>query len=143
MGAPTIRALEASPLSRLAGPDRAQLIALINAQFSPREAVTLLSALAGTRDEAAALPRALQLRLQRAILNEFPVGHAAAVVSRLGVARAGSSRWVDDLRERTAHEDVAALAKAIEHDVGRAPNTTSTRVNQTGSPAKRIRDERL
>lgn len=119
MEAPTVAALEASPLSRLSGADREQLIALINTQFAPREAVTLLSALAGAREEAAALPRALQFRLQRAILNKFPVGHAAVVVSRLGIARIGSDTLLTELRERTAHEDVATLAKEIERGVGR------------------------
>lgn len=118
MGAATAPAFLPSPLGRLERPERERVIALINESLDPTEAALALAALAGTVQEAWALPAPLQGRILRAILNTFPAGHAAIVVSRLGIARVGTESWLPAVRARYAGMDVAEIAREIERQLG-------------------------
>jgi hypothetical protein len=74
-----------SPLAGLDYEEREQVIAMFTREFPPAEAVPLLTALAGTRAEVAAVPMALQERAQRTVLETLPPGLGAIVVSKLGI----------------------------------------------------------
>lgn len=74
-----------SPLASLAREEREQVIAVLTREFPPAEAVCLLTALAGTRPEVAAVPMALQERAQTRLLATLPPGIGAIVVSKLGI----------------------------------------------------------
>lgn len=97
MRAPAMAAVASSPLSRLAPEQRALAISTISARLSATDAVAVLTALAGSRDEVAALPWPLQRRAQEAVLHAFPPGLNALVVSRLGIALVPTAQWLPEI----------------------------------------------
>ena len=74
-----------SPLAGLAHAEREQVIAVLTREYPPAESVPLLTALAGTPEEVAALPMVLQERAQQTLLATSPPGQGAIVVSKLGI----------------------------------------------------------
>lgn len=121
MSAPAVMAALPSPLSRLASDDRQEVIATIYQAVGPDDAARVLAALAGTPQEVWALPDHLQDRVQDAILEAFPSGLGAEVVSRLSVARVGTDTWLPALRASYAGRGVDAVASEIEQEFGRHP----------------------
>lgn len=114
MTATVAPASAASPLGRLPRDDRERVIASVARDLRPEEAAAVLAALAGTDDEVAALPDALQDAAQIAILAAFPPGHGAVTVSRLGLAPVATESWLPAIRERFSGMGVAAAADALQ-----------------------------
>lgn len=82
------------------------MIGAISAQLPPAEAVAVLTALAGSRDETAALPRAIQRRVQELLLRSFPPGLNAIIVSRLCVALVPTEDWLPEIEDQLNTGDV-------------------------------------
>jgi hypothetical protein len=97
-------------LSRWPRPDREQVTGALSRALSPADAATVLAALAGTAEEVAALPEGLQDAAQVALLDAFPDGLGAIIVSRLGIARFATERWLPQLREQFESMAVEAVA---------------------------------
>lgn len=97
MGAPALAVASLSPLSRLEPQDRAKVIAAISSDLPRAEAVTVLTALAGSRDEVLALPWPMQRHVQKLLLRIFPPGHNALVVSRLAIALVPTDAWLPEI----------------------------------------------
>lgn len=114
MSAPIVAPVAPSPLGRLALADRERAIAVINQTLDADEAPHALAALAGTRAEAAALPDSIQDRLLHAILKAFPAGHAAVIVSRLGLARVGVDTWLPALQQGYEGKALDDIIREIE-----------------------------
>lgn len=103
----------ASPLSSLGPDDRERVIRAIAQTFTDDEVITILTALAGSPREAAALADPLQDRLQEIVLRSFPPGRAAVVVSQLGIARVPTESWLPKVQERFAGQGVDSVADAL------------------------------
>ena len=88
-----------SPLNLLAPNDRANVIAALCGQLPPAEAVTVLTALAGSREEVLALPWPVQRRVQELLLRVFPPGLNALVVSRLAIALVPTEQWLPEIED--------------------------------------------
>ncbi len=102
----------------LAAEERQQVITTIYQAVGPDDAARVLAALAGTLQEVWALPDPLQDRVQEAILEAFPPGQDAVVVSQLSIASVGTDTWLPALRGRYAGRGVDAVADAIERGRG-------------------------
>jgi hypothetical protein len=103
----------ASPLSRLGPVERARAIAALDEGLPHDDAVRVLTALAGSQKEVVALPRPLQLRAQDVLLDAFPDGDNALVVSQLGIAGVPTDAWLPAVQARintmTIDEAIATL----------------------------------
>jgi hypothetical protein len=113
MGAPATAAASLSPLGLLAPKDRAKVIATISSDLPRAEAVTVLTALAGSREEVLALQWTLQRRVQELLLRAFPPGQNALIVSRLALALVPTDQWLpeieDELNAGSVDDAIATL----------------------------------
>lgn len=95
------------PLGTLGHEEREQVIAVLIQQFPVSEAVTLLTALAGTRAEVKAVPVALQERAQMALLATLPRGLGAIVVSTLGIPTTSDQEALEEVLTAQEQADPA------------------------------------
>jgi hypothetical protein len=86
-----------SRLGSLSHDEREQVITVLAQRFPTAEAVTLLTALAGTRAEMEAVPMALQEQAQQALLATLPRGLGAIVVSALGIPTKSDQEALEDV----------------------------------------------
>lgn len=96
-----------SPLSRLAHRDRQLVIDALTARLPREDAVAVLTALAGSAEELAAVPFELQERAQGAILAALPPIHNAVVASELGIVMKGDEESLEDVLTEQEQRDPA------------------------------------
>ncbi len=87
----------ASPLSSLPRDIREHIITVLTAQLSNADAAQILAALAGTRDEVMAVPMAIQVQAQRAILGALPPGTSVIAVSKLGLPTKTDQDYLEEV----------------------------------------------
>lgn len=121
MSAPASARVVLSPLSQLATAERAKVIGVVADQMPPAEAVAVLTALAGTRDETAALPWAIQRRVQELLLRAFPPGLNAIIVSRLGIALVPTEDWLPEIEDHLNTGNVDDAIATLKRWAGEPP----------------------
>ncbi|GEM_PF-3449736 len=114
MSASAVAAAQASPLGQLEAEERATVIGVLNARLAPREAVQVLTALSGSREEVFGLPWDVQVRAQALLLAAFPKGINAVVVSVLGIALVSADTWLPQIRAKINAMTLDAAAEAID-----------------------------
>ncbi|TAK20441.1 MAG: hypothetical protein EPO26_17860 [Chloroflexota bacterium] len=100
-------------MSRLNPGDRERAIGALDDRLSRDDSIRVLTALAGSQREVVALPRPLQLRAQQVLLDAFPDGDNALIVSQLGIASVPTDAWLPAVQARinamTIDEAIAML----------------------------------
>ena len=87
----------AAPLTNLSHAKREQVIATITTRLPHSEAIAVLTALAGSAEERAAVPFVVQVRGREAIMDSLPPGINAIVVSTLSIGLKSDSEYLEEV----------------------------------------------
>lgn len=107
-----------SPLGLLERREREAVIEALTSRLSHGDAVTLLTALSGSRDAVQTVPMEIQERAQAALLETLPPGLNVVAVSKLGIALRTDEEYLEEVLTEQERAD-SAFRRRVEEEAKR------------------------